>query len=143
MISYEDLNNQIHKITELSNVLSYLVQDRAICDTSTCCELFHRYINDIKMHIDMVERQIYPHILTSGNQQAMNSVGNFMNGSQEVKRILKQYTRNWCHVKAGTLNIGDHPAFINETDKLFEVMFERLQDETEKLYPLSRSLDSK
>ncbi len=141
MISYEDLNNQIHKITELSNVLSYLVQDRAICDTATCCELFHRYVNDIKGHIDMVERQVYPHILTSGNQKAMNSVGNFMNGSQEVKRILKQYTRHWCRDKAGTLDIGDHPAFIKETDKLFEVMFERLQDETEKLYPLSRSLD--
>lgn len=140
MIPYEDLNNQIHTITELSNVLSYLVQDRAMCDTLTCCELFHRYVNDIKGHIDMVERQVYPHILTSGNQQAMNSVGNFMNGSQEVKRILKQYTRHWCHDKAGTLNIGDHPAFINETDKLFEVMFERLQDETEKLYPLSRSV---
>ena len=141
MISYQDLNKQIHHITELSNVLSYLVQDRAMCDTATCCELFHRYVNDIKAHIDLIERQIYPRILTSGNQKAMNSVSNFMNGSQEVKRILKQYTRNWCRDKAGTLDIGDHQAFIKETDKLFEVMFERLQDETEKLYPLSRSLD--
>jgi hypothetical protein len=37
--------------------------------------------------------------------------------------------------------VGDHDGFITETNKLFEVMFERLQDETEKLYPLSRQLD--
>jgi len=140
MIPYEELNRQIHQITELSNVLSYLVQDRAMCDTSTCCELFHRYVNDIRQHIDVVERKVYPHILTSGNQKAMNSVSNFMNGSQEVKKILKQYTRNWCRDKASSLNVSDHGAFIKETDKLFEVMFERLQDETEKLYPLSRQL---
>lgn len=141
MISYEELNSQIHKITELSNVLRYLVEDRAMCDTYTCCELFHRYVGYIRTHIDMVERNIYPHILTSGNQQAINSVGNFMNGSQEVKRIMKQYTRNWCRDKSSTLDVGDHPAFIKETDKFFDVMLQRLQDETEKLYPLSRSLE--
>ncbi len=141
MISYEALNKQIHHITELSNVLAYLVQDRPMCDTRTCCELFHRYIDDVKAHIDMVERQIYPLILTSGDQKAINSVSNFMNGSQEIKRILKQYTRNWCRSKYKTLKILDHSGFIKDSDNLFELMLERLQDETEKLYPLSRSLE--
>ncbi len=141
MISYDTLNNQIHEITELSNVLAYLVQDRAMCDTAICCRLFHQYVDDIKAHIDVVERTIYPLILTSGKQNAINSVHNFMNGSQEVKRILKGYTRNWCKVRDKTLRIGNHEAFIAETDKLFEVMLERLQDETEKLYPLARKLE--
>lgn len=141
MISYDALNKQIHNITELSNVLAYLVQDRSMCDTRTCCELFHRYVDNVKAHIDMVERSIYPHILTSGDQKAINSVSNFMNGSQEVKRILKQYTRNWCRSKYKTLRIADHAAFIKDSDNLFELMLQRLQDETEKLYPLSRGLD--
>ena len=141
MIAYDDLNKQIHQITELSNVLAYLVQDRSMCDTVICCNLFHRYVDDIRAHIDMVERSVYPLILTSGSQKAINSVHNFMNGSQEVKRILKQYTRNWCKSRDTTLKIGDHAAFIDETDKLFEVMLERLQDETEKLYPLARKLE--
>lgn len=141
MISYDDLNKQIHQITELSNVLAYLVQDRAMCDTAICCNLFHRYVDDIRAHIDVVERSIYPLLLTSGSQKAINNVHNFMNGSQEVKRILKQYTRNWCKPRDATLKIGNHEAFIEETDKLFEVMLERLQDETEKLYPLARKLE--
>ena len=140
MISYDALNSQIHTITELSNVLAYLVEDRAMCDTRTCCELFQRYIDNIKSHIDMVERSIYPLILTSGDQQAINSVSNFMNGSQEVKRILKQFTRNWCPTKSETLKIRDHAAFIKDSDELFEVILQRLQDETEKLYLLSREV---
>lgn len=141
MISYDTLNKQIHEITELSNVLAYLVQDRSMCDTRTCCELFHRYVDQVRAHIDVTERWIYPQILIGGDQSAINSVTNFMNGSQEVKRILKQYTRNWCRSKYKTLKIKDHQAFIKDSDNLFELMLQRLQDETEKLYPLSRALD--
>ena len=141
MISYPALNSQIHTMTELSNVLAYLVGDRAMCDTRTCCELFQRYIDSIRTHIDTVERSIYPLILTSGDQQAINSVSNFMNGSQEVKRILKQFTRNWCPARSETLKIKNHALFIKDSEELFEVILQRLQDETEKLYLLSRSLE--
>ena len=140
MIEYDKLNKQIHEITELSNVLSYMVQDRSMCDTHTCCELFHRYMDSIKVHIDMVERSIYPQILTGGNQTALNNVNNFMNGSQELKRILKQYTRKWCKRQDKVLRIGNHQAFIDDSEQLFEVLYERLQDETENLYPLSRKI---
>ena len=140
MIAYDTLNKQIHEITELSNVLSYLVQDRSMCDTHTCCELFHRYMDSIAQHLDMVERSIYPQILTGGNQNAMNQVNNFMNGSQELKRILKQYTRKWCKRQDKVLKIGNHQAFVDDSEHLFEVLYERLQDETENLYPLSRKI---
>lgn len=112
-----------------------------MCDTRTCCELFHRYMDIVKAHIDMVERSIYPLILTSGDQRAINSVSNFMNGSQEVKRILKQFTRNWCRSQYETLKVNNHQEFIQDSDRLFDLMLQRLQDETEKLYPLSRSLE--
>ena len=111
-----------------------------MCDTHTCCELFHRYMDSIAQHLDMVERSIYPQILTGGNQNAMNQVNNFMNGSQELKRILKQYTRKWCKRQDKVLKIGNHQAFVDDSEHLFEVLYERLQDETENLYPLSRKI---
>jgi hypothetical protein len=40
MITFEELNTQNHEITELTNVLSYLLADRAMCDTDICCDLF-------------------------------------------------------------------------------------------------------
>lgn len=140
MISFEQLNQQNHRITELSNVLHYLVQDRVMCDSDTCCELFHRYIGEVTAHIDGVERSVYPLILTNGGQEHANSLSNFMNGSQEVKRIIKEFTRKWCKVKSKNLKISDHKLFSSETDELFELILDRLQDEMEKLYPIARSI---
>jgi hypothetical protein len=48
MITYEELNEQNHRITELSNVLHYLFKDRSMCDTGSCCELFYRYVDMVK-----------------------------------------------------------------------------------------------
>ena len=141
MISYDTLHKQIHEITELSNVLTYLVQERSMCDTRIACSLLQQYISAIKEHIGMVDRQVYPVILINGKQSHVNSVHNFMDGSQELKRILKQYTRNWCKLRDTTLKIGNHDTFLSDTDRLFTFMLERLQDETEKLYPLARKLE--
>ena len=140
MISFDALHKQNHGITELSNVLHYLVKDRAMCDTNTCCELFHRYFDNLSNHIDKVERSIYPLILRNGGHDSANSVNNFMNGSQEIKRIIKQYTRRWCKKNTQSLHIENHQSFIDETNELFEVVLQRLQDEAEKLYPLARRL---
>ena len=141
MISFDALQEQNHNITELSNVLHYLVKDRSMCDTNTCCELFHRYLDELTGHIDKVERTIYPVILRNGGRDASISVNNFMNGSQEIKRIVKHYTRRWCKKKSASLHIADHDAFIKETGELFEVVLQRLQDEAEKLYPMARRLE--
>ena len=139
MISYDQLNQENHRITELSNVLRYLVKDRSMCDSQTCCDLFHRYLTELLGHIDGVERALYPPLLTMGDQTAQNSVNNFMEGSQQIKRIIKQYKTNWCGPNQ-TLRVADHPAFLLETDSLFDVVLQRLQDETEKLYPLVKGL---
>ena len=111
-----------------------------MCDTQTCCELFHRYLNELTDHIDKVERTIYPVILRNGGNNASNSVNNFMNGSQEIKKIVKQYTRHWCNKQTTSLTIRDHQGFIDETSQLFDVVLQRLQDEAEKLYPMARRL---
>ena len=139
MFSLEELNQENHRITELSNVLRYLVKDRSMCDSSTCCDLFYRYLEELHSHIDGVEKQLYPPILTSGDQDSNIVVNNFMEGSQQIKRIIKQYKKHWC-ARDNTLKINNHASFVEETDDLFDLVLERLQHETEKLYPLVRHL---
>ena len=139
MHTFQELNKENHRITELSNVLRYLVKDRTMCDSSTCCDLFHRYLDALQSHIDGVEKEMYPSVLTSGDQESNIIVNNFMEGSQQIKRIIKQYKNHWC-ARDNTLKINDHDLFVQETDSLFDLVLERLQDETEKLYPLVRRL---
>ena len=141
MITYDELNEQNHRITELSNVLQYLFKDRSMCGTGSCCELFYHYVDLVRKHIDLVDKDMYSDLLASPDKKINNVARNFMSGSQEVKRILKDFSKHWCpNRKEPSLRIKDHEAFLNDTDKLFELVLQRILDETEHLYPLVRSL---
>ena len=142
MVTYKNLNEQNHHITELSNVLRYLFKDRSMCDTNSCNTLFLNYVDLVKQHIDTVDKSMYSDLLGSPDKKLNNVAKNFMSGSVEIKKILKGFTKNWWQVKnKGGLKIKDHQQFINATDELFEIILQRILDETEHLYPLVRSLN--
>ena len=141
MVTYKELNEQNHRITELTNVLSYLFKDRAMCDTDSCCTLFQNYVTLVQQHIDTVDKNMYSDLLGRPDEKVNNVAKNFMSGSVEVKKILRDFEKHWCPVKnKGELKIKDHPKFLNATDELFEIILQRIQDETEHLYPLVRSM---
>ena len=142
MVTYKDLNEQNHRITELSNVLSYLFKDRAMCDTDSCCTLFLNYVTLVQQHIDTVDKNMYSDLLGSPDEKVKNVAKNFMSGSVEVKKILREFNKQWCPVKnKSELKIKDHQKFLNDIDALFNIVLQRIQDETEHLYPLVRSLN--
>ena len=144
MITYDDLHTQNHDITELSNVLLHLFNDRSMCDTETCCELFHRYMGKVKDHLDLVDKNLYSKLLTHEDHEKQKMARNFMSGSQEIKKIMQNYTKAWCpKSQSGLLAIADHDTFLKDTQKMFELVLERIQNETEKLYPLVRELSDK
>jgi len=70
MISYDELNRQNHKITELSNVLSVLIKDRSICDSKTCCKLFYNYMDHVNAHMLKVDSSLYSDLLGQSSTDA-------------------------------------------------------------------------
>ena len=144
MITYKELNEQNHRITELSNVLSYLLKDRSMCDTESCCNLFSNYMTMVKEHIDTVDKNMYKELLSSPDEKLNNVAKNFMSGSVEVKKILKKFEHQWCPSSKGNndLRIKDHQQFLTAIDELFDIVLQRILDETEHLYPLVRSLST-
>lgn len=140
MLDFDELNKQNHKIAELSRVLSYLIKNRLICDTTITCTLFFEYIDFVTNHLEVGDRGFYKDLVSHPDPQMINLAHNFMNGSMEIKRIFKQYPRQWCNLKKKTLKIRDHQAFINDSNEMFETVLNRIQDEQEKLYPLLRKI---
>jgi hemerythrin-like domain-containing protein len=141
MITYNELNEQNHRITELSHVLRYLFQDRAMCDTGSCCDLFYQYVDLVHKHIDTVDKEMYSDLLGSSDGKVNNVAKNFMSGSTEVKKIFRQFTKKWCPRKGKKqLMIKGHDTFIDDTNEMFDIVLQRIQDETEHLYPMVRSL---
>lgn len=133
MISYMELHEQNHKITELSNVLNYLINERSMCDTAVSCELFFRYLNMVREHLEVEERELYQKLLVDDDNDVRNTGRKFLSGSGEIKRIFGQYMKRWCQGKE--LRIGDHDAFVQDTREIFSLVIRRIDDETVHLYP--------
>ena len=93
------------------------------------------------IHIDLVDKGMYSDLLNSPDKKINNVARNFMSGSVEVKKILKTFSKHWCpSSNKGSLKIRDHEEFLKDTDELFEMVLQRILDETEHLYPLVRSI---
>lgn len=131
-----DLHLQIHKITELSNILTNLLSDRSLCDTEVTCELFFRYVDSVKDHLKNTDANLYAQLLDHSDAHKNKVANLFISGSKEIKRIFGAYTKKWCNMPKKQLRIKKYDDFYNETVEMFELILKRLQDETEHLYPL-------
>ncbi len=140
MINFDKLNRENHDITEHSRVLSYLIDNRLICDTNIFCSLFYSYIDKVCNHVLVRDQEFYTPLLNSGDQRATMLAHNFMNSSKEIKRLIDKYRRRWCEKQSNSLKIKDHDNFIEETNAMFEMVLNRIQDEQEKLYPTLRHI---
>jgi hypothetical protein len=135
MISYAELHQQNHKITELTNILEHLLGDRSLCDSQITCDLFFDYVNAVKEHLAVTDSAMYSKLLGSGDQKMSNVANRFMGGSREINRIFSAYLKRWCKLKSRKLVIREYDAFISDTREMFEMVLDRIQDETEHLYP--------
>jgi hypothetical protein len=143
MTAFSKLHAQNHKITELSNVFLYLVQNREICDTETACDVFFEYSTKVKEHIELVDRELCGKLISYPDQAIKNTADRFLSGSTEIKRIFNQYLKDWCNEPRRHLRISDHDEFLKETEQMFGLVLDRIQRETEHLYPLIRKVEDK
>lgn len=140
MITYQELHEQIHQITEISNVFLYLIENRKMCDTQITCDLFFDYVEKVKEHLEVEDKSLYTVILKGGDDQARQTAKNFLSGSVEIKRIFQDYLRKWSRKGQHKLVIDNYDEFIEETRGMFELVLNRFQHETEQLYPLARKI---
>ena len=140
MVSYEELHQQNHKITELTNILQHLLGDRLLCDSEVTCDLFFEYVNAVKEHMAVTDSGMYSKLLGSGDQKLNNIANRFMGGSREINRIFSAYLKRWCKIKSKQLVIKEYDAFMQDTQEMFEIVLDRIQSETEHLYPAVRRL---
>ena len=140
MVKYQELHQQNHKITELTNILQHLLGDRSLCDSAVTCDLFFDYVTAVKEHMAVTDSAMYSRLLGSGDQKLNNIANRFMGGSREINRIFSAYLKRWCKIKSKQLVIKEYDAFMEDTREMFDIVLERIQSETEHLYPAVRRL---
>lgn len=134
MISIDELHQQNHQIAELAKTLSYLFQDREMCDTGIACELFERYRDKFDNHVQN-NREIYSSLLKAHDKSAHKMADRFLEGEKELKKLFNKYQKKWC---ANGLHVNNHDKFLQETGEMFDLVWDRIQAENEQLYPLVR-----
>jgi hypothetical protein len=143
MVSFEKLHQQNHKITELTNILEHLLGDRSLCDSQVTCNLFFDYVSAVKEHLAITDSGMYSQLLSSGDQKLSNVANRFMGGSREINRIFSGYLKRWCKVKRKELVIREYDKFMQDTEEMFRLVLDRIQDETEHLYPAVKKVMDK
>jgi hypothetical protein len=140
MVSYDELHRQNHRITELTNILQHLLGDRSLCDSEITCNLFFDYVEAVKEHLAVTDSEMYSKLLGSGDQRYSNLANRFMGGSREINRIFSAYLKRWCKLRRKRLVIDEYDAFMKDTTEMFDMVLDRIQHETEHLYPAVRAL---
>ncbi len=136
MISLDELHQQNHEISSISNVLRRLVKNRLVLDNQVVSELFFRYFDKVKQHL-ADEQPLYANLLVNNDQSVRNITRQFVSGDSEIKRILNTFTQRWT--KRNALLINNHDQFIADAQDIFKLIDQRTQHETERLYPLIRN----
>ena len=143
MINFTRCHQQIHSITEMSNVFLYLIERRELCDSDCARRLFFEYLAAVRNHMEEVDTSFCGRLIQSQDRNLTNVADRFLSGSMEIKRIFARYRKDWCDERKRELKIADHAAFVRDTNQMFELVLERIQRETESLYPLMRELDER
>ena len=143
MLTYDDVNKQNDRITELTNVLTFLLSDRALYDTQVISDLFFELVQEVDDHLKNQDKYVYRFLLACPDQKVRNMSNKFMSGGVEIKRVFAEYLKVWCgrkKKKCKQLFIKDHAVFVKETEEMFELILDRIQDEQEKLFPMLREV---
>jgi hypothetical protein len=138
MITFEQLHKENHKITELSNVFLYLIKERSMCDTDIACGVFFDFVSKVRDHMELVDKHLYTKLLNSPDETVRQKADRFMSGSHEIKRLFKGYLSKWSTQTGSKLHVRNHKKFVQESQEIIDIVLDRIQRETEHLYPLVR-----
>jgi uncharacterized membrane protein YheB (UPF0754 family) len=97
----------------------------------------------VKEHIELVDRELCGKLISYPDQTVKNTADRFLSGSTEIKRIFNRYLKDWCNESSRRLMIRNHDEFLTETEQMFALVLDRIQRETEHLYPLIRKLEER
>jgi hypothetical protein len=138
MVNFDQLNKQNHNITELTNILTVLLGQRSLCDSPVTCELFFRYVEAVQGHLKSTDKDLYRALLSANNQDSRKVANLFMSGDRGINQMFDSYLKKWCKRRSKELVVRDFDEFEAETTEMFSMVLERIQDETERLYPSVR-----
>jgi len=133
MYTLAELKRQNQEISDLVEVLSALLKEKHLMCNPLVCELVSRFNEKVWMHLVFEDDSIYAELCKHHNPDISSLAKQFHDASRAIKKDFSNYMKLWCKV-SGTHH--DQQAFCDQTAKMLEMIKQRIQFETDNLFPL-------
>lgn len=133
MYTLDELKRQNQEITDLLDVLSVLMPNEHLRCNPYVCDLVTTFNEKVWMHLVFEDNTIYSELAKHHNPDISNIAQNFHDSARQLKKLLTSYLKLWCQTSTDT---GSHEAFTDQSDKIFDLIRERVRFESEEMFPL-------
>jgi hypothetical protein len=131
--SVEELRRQNQDITELCDVLSVLMEHRALHNNSYVCELMARFREKVWMHLVFEDNTIYAELVRHNDKSVSDTARGFHDSAKAIRKRFSEYVRHWCDAE---VHDADHDRLLQESHELFRLLRERIAYENAHMFPL-------
>ena len=132
MIELDNFRKEHTELRDLCSILDATIGDYSLRDNMIMCELIERFVDEVNAHLKHEDRSVYRDLLKQHSKEADQVADRFLGNTQEIKRIFKEYSRDWCR-KPHSEN--QHEKYIEESRHMFKVVCDRIDFEEQKIFP--------
>lgn len=136
MYTLSELKKQNQEISDLIEVLKVLVNETQLLTNPFVCDLVLRFNEKVWMHLVFEDNSLYTELAKHHNPDISVIAQRFHDSAKEVKKEFSGYVKLWCKASG-----ADHhqQAFCDQTTVMLEKIKNRIDFETEQMFPLVES----
>ena len=136
MVNVAEFSRENQELTDLGAVLDILVVNPDMRGNPVFCELLSSFSEKIRAHLDHEDRSMYAELLSHDDKSVNEVASKFINNTHQLRTILTNYVKRWCHTTRGSKDMTGHEEFMQETREIFHLVNDRINLEKNKLFPL-------
>ncbi len=133
MYSLDELKKQNQDISALCDVLSLLMEHRALHTNPYVCDLMSRFREKVWMHLVFEDNTIYAELARHHNPKIIETAREFHDSARQIKQRFSGYVKHWC---VPDINDRQHRDLVEESRAIFGLIQERIRYENEHIFPL-------
>ena len=136
MYTISELKKQNQEISDLVEVLTVLLNENNLIHNPLVCDLVCRFNEKVWMHLVFEDDSLYAELAKHHNPDISSIAKQFHDCTKEIKKEFSQYMKLWCKVSG-----ADHhkQAFCDQTSDMLKKVKERIEFETEKMFPMAEA----
>ena len=133
MYTLGELKKQNQEISDLADVLDVLIKDGRLINNPFVCDLVSRFNEKVWMHLVFEDNSLYSELAKHHNPDISKLAESFHSTTKTVRKEFSNYIKLWCKASG-----ADHhqQAFCKQTPEILTKVRQRIQFETEKMFPL-------